>query len=144
MCIFFFFKQKTAYEMRISDWSSDVCSSDRLTRKKWNEALVEVTAEFQQFAATYRALGWQEALGSSGTNKAIGEICAKMGLTKVAVTAQTMPQVRDQLLRASRIEAIDLPGLSDERRPFIPGGVLVLLAAFAALARKSTRLSSSH
>src|SRR3546814_1754814 len=28
MC-FFFFKQKTAYEMRISDWSSDVCSSDR-------------------------------------------------------------------------------------------------------------------
>src|SRR3546814_3470913 len=25
---FFFFKQKTAYEMRISDWSSDVCSSD--------------------------------------------------------------------------------------------------------------------
>src|SRR3546814_2159303 len=27
-CLFFFFKQKTAYEMRISDWSSDVCSSD--------------------------------------------------------------------------------------------------------------------
>src|SRR3546814_8207177 len=31
--VFFFFKQKTAYEMRISDWSSDVCSSD-LTRKR--------------------------------------------------------------------------------------------------------------
>src|SRR3546814_4665316 len=29
MCVFFF-KQKTAYEMRISDWSSDVCSSDLL------------------------------------------------------------------------------------------------------------------
>src|SRR3546814_7472211 len=29
-CVFFFFKQKTAYEMRISDWSSDVCSSDLL------------------------------------------------------------------------------------------------------------------
>src|SRR3546814_17659638 len=28
MCYFFFVKQKTAYEMRISDWSSDVCSSD--------------------------------------------------------------------------------------------------------------------
>src|SRR3546814_8251121 len=28
LCYFFFFKQKTAYEMRISDWSSDVCSSD--------------------------------------------------------------------------------------------------------------------
>src|SRR3546814_13852734 len=30
--LFFFFKQKTAYEMRISDWSSDVCSSDLLRR----------------------------------------------------------------------------------------------------------------
>src|SRR3546814_6928320 len=30
--VFFFFKQKTAYEMRISDWSSDVCSSDLLRR----------------------------------------------------------------------------------------------------------------
>src|SRR3546814_989974 len=29
VCLFCFFKQKTAYEMRISDWSSDVCSSDR-------------------------------------------------------------------------------------------------------------------
>src|SRR3546814_14491480 len=29
-CFLFFFKQKTAYEMRISDWSSDVCSSDLL------------------------------------------------------------------------------------------------------------------
>src|SRR3546814_3109877 len=34
MCfVFFFFKQKTAYEMRISDWSSDVCSSDLVGAK---------------------------------------------------------------------------------------------------------------
>src|SRR3546814_1452275 len=31
----FFFKQKTAYEMRISDWSSDVCSSDLRQGEKW-------------------------------------------------------------------------------------------------------------
>src|SRR3546814_6513369 len=31
--VFFFFKQKTAYEMRISDWSSDVCSSDLLAEE---------------------------------------------------------------------------------------------------------------
>src|SRR3546814_4124660 len=33
MLYFFFFKQKTAYEMRISDWSSDVCSSDLRARR---------------------------------------------------------------------------------------------------------------
>src|SRR3546814_9809787 len=45
--IFFFFKQKTAYEMRISDWSSDVCSSDlpvagsgRLLRSSLHQALL--------------------------------------------------------------------------------------------------------
>src|SRR3546814_5708365 len=35
--VFFFFKQKTAYEMRISDWSSDVCSSD-LSAVFWSTA----------------------------------------------------------------------------------------------------------
>src|SRR3546814_7172144 len=33
LLFFFFFKQKTAYEMRISDWSSDVCSSDLLAKQ---------------------------------------------------------------------------------------------------------------
>src|SRR3546814_17915880 len=35
MYCFFFFKQKTAYEMRISDWSSDVCSSDLLPEQRY-------------------------------------------------------------------------------------------------------------
>src|SRR3546814_2831028 len=59
-CIFvfiFFFKQKTAYEMRISDWSSDVCSSDlsytyftwRTTKTELAEYLTELSGE----AASY-------------------------------------------------------------------------------------------
>src|SRR3546814_5452686 len=46
MFFFFFFKQKTAYEMRISDWSSDVCSSDLLTHSdpKSPEATVDAVA----------------------------------------------------------------------------------------------------
>ena len=105
----------------------------RLTRRRWDEALVEVGAEFQQFASLYRALGWQEALGSSGTNKAVGEICAAMKLTKGAVTAEALPHVRDRLLAAGHVDRIDLPGLSEDRRPIIAGGLLVLEAAFDAL-----------
>src|SRR3546814_5669605 len=40
LCFFFFFKQKTAYEMRISDWSSDVCSSDLLPAASSRQPLV--------------------------------------------------------------------------------------------------------
>ncbi|GGK01555.1 Ppx/GppA phosphatase family protein [Luteimonas terricola] len=105
----------------------------KLSRRKWREALIEASVEFQQFAATYRSLGWQEVIGASGTNKAIGEICAQMKLTKGAITAEALPVVRDQLLRASSIDDIKLPGLSDDRRPVIAGGLLVLEAAFASL-----------
>ncbi|MEO6154700.1 MAG: exopolyphosphatase, partial [Thermomonas sp.] len=105
----------------------------KLSRKRWKDALIEVTAEFQQFAATYRSLGWDEAIGASGTNKAIGAICAEMKLTKGAITAEALPQVRERLLQAQHIDDIDLPGLSAERRPVIPGGILILEAVFNAL-----------
>src|SRR3546814_10727908 len=42
---FFFFKQKTAYEMRISDWSSDVCSSDLLARTDERPMLAAVLGD---------------------------------------------------------------------------------------------------
>src|SRR3546814_9601747 len=48
---FFFFKQKTAYEMRISDWSSDVCSSDLLAR------MTDRIAALEQEVATLRSRG---------------------------------------------------------------------------------------
>ena len=105
----------------------------KLSRRKWENAFNEVAAEYQQFASGYRSLGWQETLGSSGTNKAIGAICAAMGLTKGAVTAEALPQVRDRMIAAGRIEDIDLPGLSDDRRPVIAGGLLALEAAFRVL-----------
>jgi len=115
----------------------------KLSRKRWKQALTEVSAEFQQFAGVYRALGWQEALGSSGTNKAIGEICAAMKLTKGAVTAEALPQVRDRLLQAETIADIDLPGLSNERRPIIAGGLLVLEAAFDVLGLQRMAVSKA-
>lgn len=115
----------------------------KLSKKRWKDALTEIGAEFQQFAGVYRALGWQEAIGSSGTHKAIGEICAAMKLTKGAITAEALPQLRDRLLLADHMDRIDLPGLSSDRRPIIAGGVLVLEAAFAALGLQRLMVSKA-
>ena len=115
----------------------------KLSKKRWREALTEVTAEFQQFASLYRALGWDDAIGSSGTNKAIGDICAAMKLTKGAITAEALPVVRDRLLQADCMDAIDLPGLSAERRPVIAGGILILEAAFDALGLQRLMISKA-
>src|SRR3546814_3162159 len=46
--MFFFFKQKTAYEMRISDWSSDVCSSDLREAKGFDHMDVALSIGVQQ------------------------------------------------------------------------------------------------
>ncbi len=115
----------------------------KLTKKRWREALTEIGSEFQQFATQYRDIGWHEAIGSSGTHKAIGEICAAMKLTKGAITAEALPLLRDELLKAKRIEDIQLPGLSSERRPIIAGGVLVLEAAFRALKLEKLAVSKA-
>ncbi|MCC7635954.1 exopolyphosphatase [Stenotrophomonas rhizophila] len=115
----------------------------KLSKKRWKDALTEIGAEFQQFATKYRALGWHEALGSSGTHKAISEICATMKLSKGAITAEALPQLRDELLKAKRIEDINLPGLSADRRPIIAGGILVLEAAFQALGLEKLLVSKA-
>src|SRR3546814_10531992 len=49
---FFFFKQKTAYEMRISDWSSDVCSSDLTLAYEMNLAAAKLAREAADAAST--------------------------------------------------------------------------------------------
>src|SRR3546814_16171507 len=63
----FFFKQKTAYEMRISDWSSDVCSSDLLDR---GVPLVAVLLEFLD--ADLHQLGKLRKLGVAQVGEQIG------------------------------------------------------------------------
>ena len=105
----------------------------KLSRKRWKEARTEITAEFQQFANTYRAHGWHDAMGSSGTIKAICDISIAMKLTKVSITAESLGAIRERLLDFDRLEDIRLPGLSSERRPIIAGGLLVLDAAFGEL-----------
>src|SRR3546814_1329351 len=51
VCVFFCFKQKTAYEMRISDWSSDVCSSDLLGLENGDLRAAERTFQLLQQVA---------------------------------------------------------------------------------------------
>src|SRR3546814_1041399 len=69
--LFFFFKQKTAYEMRISDWSSDVCSSDLLRQemsrivKELRLSIFDLRSEVDRFGGLGAALS--EYLRTIGT-----------------------------------------------------------------------------
>src|SRR3546814_4397232 len=62
---FFFFKQKTAYEMRISDWSSDVCSSDLAEMEEW---LAAAPGGAEAFARAYDRIGQGAAPAVAGSD----------------------------------------------------------------------------
>ncbi len=115
----------------------------KLSRKRWKEGLTEISAEFQQFARVYRERGWTDTLGSSGTIKSVSEILAAMKLTRGAITDAGLSALCEKLLEFERIDEIDLPGLSDDRRPVIAGGLLVLQAAFNELGLKRMQASKS-
>src|SRR3546814_994715 len=55
--VFFFFKQKTAYEMRISDWSSDVCSSDLVNDALTDPALIAQLDSLEQWLRSQPEVG---------------------------------------------------------------------------------------
>lgn len=105
----------------------------KLGPKRWKQAVTEVSAEMQQFAADYLMRGWSDVIGSSGTVKAIGKIARAGGWYDRGITADSLAQIRDRVLQADRIDGIDLPGLSAERRQVLPGGLAVLDAAFQVL-----------
>src|SRR3546814_5855021 len=60
--IFFFFKQKTAYEMRISDWSSDVCSSDLQDAEGRHQSTIAVAQDITSRKVAEQQLQTQSTL----------------------------------------------------------------------------------
>ncbi len=105
----------------------------KLSAKRWRQAQAEIGVELQQFAANYIARGWGEAIGSSGTIKAIGNIVQAHGWSERGITAPALGKLRDALLDAGSIDKVRLLGLSEERQGVIAGGVAILEAAFDAL-----------
>jgi exopolyphosphatase/guanosine-5'-triphosphate,3'-diphosphate pyrophosphatase len=113
----------------------------KLSKKRWRDARIEISAEFQQFASQYIHLGWQEVFGSSGTIKAVGDIAQAMKITRGSITDTALDTIRERLLDFDTIDAIKLPGLPADRRPVIAGGLLILDAAFAELELKRMQVS---
>src|SRR3546814_526008 len=160
--LFFFFKQKTAYEMRISDWSSDVCSSDLLGAI----GLMDTPREAARTAiAKLRELGIGRMIMISGDHQKVAEsIAAEVGIDEAwgdLMPDQKVDAIRD--LKAEQPVAMVGDGVNDAPAMAIAtvgiamgaaGSDVALETADVALMaddlahlpldRKSTRLNSSH
>ncbi|MCK9488231.1 MAG: hypothetical protein M0Q42_02310 [Xanthomonadales bacterium] len=105
----------------------------RISADNYLAGIGQTVTTLTPMAAQFRQLGWQQAVGSSGTVRAIGKIGSATGWSNGEITPELLARIRRALLKAGQIRAIDLPGLSKHRSAVIAGGLVVLEAAFQTL-----------
>jgi exopolyphosphatase/guanosine-5'-triphosphate,3'-diphosphate pyrophosphatase len=106
----------------------------KLSHKRWNRALSSVLTDFQELRLRYLGLGWDTAIGSSGTIRAVEEICRRQGWTERDVRADALAMLRDRLLQFGTID-------SERRHPVLVGGLVMLQACFDALELEVLKVS---
>jgi len=103
----------------------------RLTEAAFRAAQIAAGAELEEALATFAPRHWQEALGASGTVGAVSQLLAASGIDGGVITPAGLRWLIERCLRAGHIDRLDLPGLKEDRRAVIAGG-LALLYTLAA------------
>ena len=98
----------------------------RFTEAAFRRAQVAAGAELEEALEPFAAAHWQEALGSSGTVGAVSQLLAANGVSDGRITPEGLRWLMEQCLRAGRVDKLALPGLKDDRRAVIAGGLSIL------------------
>jgi exopolyphosphatase/guanosine-5'-triphosphate,3'-diphosphate pyrophosphatase len=99
-------------------------------RRRFEEAVLAARLEVRAVASRFRELGWQSVVGSSGTIRAVEQILRANGWSAGGITFRGLERFADAIIEAAHVDRLELPGLKEERRPVIAGGVAILGALF--------------
>ena len=108
-------------------------ANGKITEKGLKRAQRAVAAELQEIQSVYRKVGWQTAIGSSGTIRSAASMCEANGWCKKGITPGALEKLKQKVLSFNTISDVDIDGLSERRQPVIIGGLAILLACFKAL-----------
>lgn len=111
----------------------DFFDKGELTKKYWRQAINSARDDLHETALTYLSTGYQQAIGASGTIRAVLAICQQMGWCEQHITQAALQKLIKHMSEIGHIDKLQLPGLSDRRKPVIAGGVAILAALFKAL-----------
>ena len=107
-----------------------------IDRKRLYEAQMAAAKEVSLIAHVYQKTGWAEAIGSSGTAKAIAEILEQNDLNPggvTGITRQGLDRLCALMLRHKRMAALPLEGVKSDRIPVLPGGIAIMSAILDTL-----------
>jgi exopolyphosphatase / guanosine-5'-triphosphate,3'-diphosphate pyrophosphatase len=105
----------------------------KVSETSMKQAEIAAAAEIQNIRKHFISTHWHEAVGSSGTARALGEVMRLNGLTDGTITLQGLKQLRGLLVKAKDTKNLSLEGLSTDRAAVLPGGLAIMTAAFEAL-----------
>lgn len=115
-------------------FSREFFPGGEVTRAAMKAAVLAAREEIQVIREAYLASGWQQAIGSSGTAKAIAEALSANGLSvDGGITPAGLEGLRARLIKAGRAEDAGLQGLKPDRIPVFAGGVAIMSAIFDEL-----------
>jgi exopolyphosphatase / guanosine-5'-triphosphate,3'-diphosphate pyrophosphatase len=101
----------------------------QVTQKRFDEAYFKARSRFEPYATEFKAKGWEYAVGTSGTAKALSQMCER-NFDDPVIHRKHLNRFKEQLLIAGRIENVDMTGLKEDRRHVYSGGLAVMLAVF--------------
>jgi exopolyphosphatase/guanosine-5'-triphosphate,3'-diphosphate pyrophosphatase len=104
-----------------------------ITAQALLEAERVAAQQFEKVAAGYRAQGWQQAIGSSGTARMLAKVLKANGLNDFGqggITYSGLLRLSLRLLEAGHLNRLRLAGLQSHRLGILPGGLAIMLAAF--------------
>ena len=105
----------------------------RIRRAGMRAAEFDATQELEPIQAPYRTVGWEAAIGASGTIRAIDDVVRNQGWSAEGVTREGLRRLRETLIDLGRVEALERLGVEPARAAVFPGGVAILCAIFEAL-----------
>lgn len=105
----------------------------KITEESLQKARLAAADEIQAIRSRFHGGHWDEAVGSSGTARSLGEIMRLNHLSDGAITREGLLVLREKLLNARDTRRIQLDGLSNDRAAVIPGGFCIMQAAFDEL-----------
>ncbi|MFK8256943.1 exopolyphosphatase [Erwinia sp. AnSW2-5] len=112
-----------------------------ISKENFNRARLAAVQKLETLAWQYRLMGWQFALGASGTIKAACEVLLAMGEKEKLITPERLEMLYTEVIKHKSFDALSLPGLSDERKGVFVPGLAILCGVFDALAIRELRLS---
>lgn len=115
----------------------------RLSEENFQKAQLAAASEIQNIRKNFMPGKWQEAVGSSGTARSLGEILRLNGLSDGAITPDGLQGLRSLAIKAKESKKLQLEGLSSDRAAVLPGGLSIMLAAFDSLKITDMTISSS-